>query len=59
MVADVVLETSIVHYSGGMMSQFSLVFCLSIIAAAFFLQVYGGLGIARVCVLLFCMLRNP
>jgi two-component system sensor histidine kinase PilS (NtrC family) len=46
MVFDVLLETMIIHYSGGMMSQFSLVYCLSIIAAAFFLQVHGGLGIA-------------
>ena len=46
MVADVVLETAIIHHSGGMMSHFSLVYCLSIIAAAFFLQVHGGLGIA-------------
>ncbi|UCG52396.1 MAG: PAS domain S-box protein [Candidatus Latescibacterota bacterium] len=46
MVADVILETALVHYSGGMSSQFSLIFCLSIIAAAFLLQVHGGLGIA-------------
>jgi two-component system sensor histidine kinase PilS (NtrC family) len=46
MVADVLLETAVVHYSGGTASQFSLVFCMSIIAAAFLLQVHGGLGIA-------------
>ncbi|MDH3216736.1 MAG: ATP-binding protein [Candidatus Krumholzibacteria bacterium] len=46
MIVDIVLETAIVHYSGGVTSQFSLIFCLSIIAAAFLLQVPGGLGIA-------------
>jgi len=46
MVADIMLETALVHYSGGMSSQFSLIFCLTIIAAAFLLHVHGGLGIA-------------
>jgi two-component system sensor histidine kinase PilS (NtrC family) len=46
MVADVFIATAIVHYSGGATSQFSLVFGLSIIAAAVLLQVRGGLGIA-------------
>jgi two-component system sensor histidine kinase PilS (NtrC family) len=46
MVTDVLIETAIVHYSGGATSQFSLVFCLSIIAAAALLQMHGGLGIA-------------
>ncbi|UCH84106.1 MAG: PAS domain S-box protein, partial [Candidatus Latescibacterota bacterium] len=46
MVADVILEAALVHYSGGLSSQFSLIFCLTIIAAAYLLQVHGGLGIA-------------
>jgi two-component system sensor histidine kinase PilS (NtrC family) len=46
MVVDIALETVFLHYSGGVTSQFSLIFCLSIIAAAFLLQVPGGLGIA-------------
>jgi two-component system sensor histidine kinase PilS (NtrC family) len=46
MIVDVALETAFIHFSGGTTSQFSLVFCLTIIAAAFLLQVPGGLGIA-------------
>ncbi len=46
MVGDVLIETAIIHYSGGATSQFSLVFCVSIIAAAALLQMHGGLGIA-------------
>jgi two-component system sensor histidine kinase PilS (NtrC family) len=46
MVTDTAFETAIVHYSGGLASPFTLIFCLSIIAAAFLLQVPGGLGIA-------------
>jgi two-component system sensor histidine kinase PilS (NtrC family) len=44
--ADVFLATAIVHYSGGVTSPFCLIYCISIIAAAFLLEVYGGLGIA-------------
>jgi len=46
LIADVLLETGILHYSGGIDSQFSLVFGLSIIAGAVLLQIHGGLGIA-------------
>ena len=46
MIIDVLIETGIVHCSGGVTSQFSLVFGLSIIAAAMLLQIHGGLGIA-------------
>jgi len=46
MVVDVALEIAFLHYSGGATSQFSLVFCLTIIAGAFLLQVPGGLGMA-------------
>ena len=44
--ADVFLATAIVHYSGGVTSPFCLIYCISIIAAAFLLEVHGGLGIA-------------
>ncbi len=46
MIADIFLGTAIVHYSGGVTSPFSLIYCFSIIAAAFLLEVHGGLGIA-------------
>jgi two-component system sensor histidine kinase PilS (NtrC family) len=46
MIADVLLETGILHYSGGINSQFSLVYGLSIIAGAVLLQMHGGLGVA-------------
>ena len=42
MCVDIALETAFVHFSGGVTSQFSLVYCLSIIAAALLLQVPGG-----------------
>jgi two-component system sensor histidine kinase PilS (NtrC family) len=45
-VADVVLEGAVIHYSGGMASQFSMIYCLSIVAAAFLLQMRGGLSAA-------------
>jgi len=46
MVADIVIEAAIVHYSGGVASQFSMVYCLTIVAAAFLLEMPGGLGTA-------------
>ncbi len=46
MIADIFFETAIVHFSGGITSPFALIFCLSIVAAAFLLEVTGGLGIA-------------
>ena len=46
MVADILIETAILHYSGGATSQFSLIFCLSIIAGAFLLEARGAVGIA-------------
>ena len=46
MIADIAVETFMLHYSGGVTSQFSLVYCLTIIAAAYLLQVPGGLAIA-------------
>ncbi|MEE9268968.1 MAG: ATP-binding protein [Candidatus Krumholzibacteria bacterium] len=53
MVADIILETAILHYSGGVASQFSLIFCWPIIAAAFLLEVVGGLGIAILASLMY------
>lgn len=46
LVADIFIATAIVHYSGGVTSPFCLMYCISIIAAAFLLEVHGGLGIA-------------
>jgi two-component system sensor histidine kinase PilS (NtrC family) len=46
LVADIFIATAIVHYSGGVASPFCLIYCISIIAAAFLLEVHGGLGIA-------------
>ncbi len=53
MVAVIILETAILHYSGGVASQFSLIFCWPIIAAAFLLEVVGGLGIAILASLMY------
>lgn len=52
-VADVLLEITIVHYSGGIAGQFSMIFCLTIVAAAFLLQMPGGLGAAAMSSALF------
>lgn len=46
MVSDLVLEAAIVHFAGGVASQFTLVYCLTIVAAAFLLDMPGGLGTA-------------
>ncbi|MDH3197144.1 MAG: ATP-binding protein [Candidatus Krumholzibacteria bacterium] len=43
MVADIGIEAAIVHFSGGVASQFSMVYCLTIVAAAFLLEMPGGL----------------
>ncbi len=54
--SDIILETAIIHYSGGMASQFSLIFCLTIISAALLLQIPGGIGAAAaasVCYILY------
>ena len=52
-IADVILETAILHYSGGVASRFSLIFCWPIIAAAFLLEVVGGLGVAILASLMY------
>ena len=43
MVSDLLLEAAIIHYAGGVASQFTLVYCLTIVAAAFLLEMSGGL----------------
>ncbi len=48
LVFDIFVEAAIVHYSGGVASQFSLIYCLTIIAAAFLLEMPGGLSTAVV-----------
>ncbi|MCZ6766413.1 MAG: ATP-binding protein [bacterium] len=61
MVTDVVWGTAVIHYSGGVGSQFSLIFCLSIIAAAFVLDGRGGLSIAivaSVCFVSYAVLQS-
>lgn len=45
-VADVGLEAAIVHYGGGVTGQFTTVFCLTIAAAAFLLEMPGGMATA-------------
>lgn len=52
-VADLFLETAVIHYSGGMASQFSMIYCLSIVGAAFLLRMPGGLGTAALATALF------
>jgi two-component system sensor histidine kinase PilS (NtrC family) len=52
-VADVALEAGIVHYSGGVAGQFTTVFCLTIAAAAFLLEMPGGLTTALLSSLCF------
>ena len=51
--ADVALEMAIVHYSGGAGGQFTTVFCLTIAAAAFVLEMPGGLATAMLSSLCF------
>ncbi|MFQ5510589.1 MAG: nitrogen regulation protein NR(II) [Candidatus Krumholzibacteriia bacterium] len=53
MIADIALVTAILRYSGGVASQFALIYCWPIIAAAFLLEVTGGLVIAILASLLY------
>jgi len=53
MVADIGLELAILHYSGGVAGQFTMVFCLTIAAAAFILAMPGGLTTAMLSSLCF------
>jgi len=46
MVSDLFLAAAIIHYAGGVASQFTLIYCLTIVAAAFLLEMSGGLGTA-------------
>jgi two-component system sensor histidine kinase PilS (NtrC family) len=43
MVSDLVMEAAIIHFAGGVASQFTLIYCLTIVAAAFLLEMSGGL----------------
>jgi two-component system sensor histidine kinase PilS (NtrC family) len=52
-VADVAFEAGIVFYSGGVSGQFTTVFCLTIAAAAFLLEMPGGLVVAGLSSLCF------
>lgn len=61
MCVDIALETAFVHFSGGVTSQFSLVYCLSIIASALLLQVPGGLAtalLASICYITYGLLES-
>lgn len=51
--ADLLLETAIVHYSGGVASQFTSIFCLTIVASAFLLGMQGGIATAAMASLCF------
>lgn len=53
LLTDLLLETGIIHFSGGIASQFSLVFCLTIVAAAFTLQMRGGMMTAALASILY------
>jgi two-component system sensor histidine kinase PilS (NtrC family) len=55
MVSDLVLEAAIIHFAGGVASQFTLVYCLTIVAAAFLLDMPGGLGTAIIASSLFVL----
>jgi two-component system sensor histidine kinase PilS (NtrC family) len=55
MVSDLVLEAAIIHYAGGVASQFTLVYCLTIVAAAFLLEMSGGLVTAIIASTLFVL----
>lgn len=51
--ADLLLETAIVHFSGGVASQFTSIFCLTIVASAFLLGMRGGIATAAMASLCF------
>lgn len=46
LISDILLGAVIIHFSGGVASQFSLIYCLTILAAAFLLEMPGGLSTA-------------
>lgn len=59
-VADVAFEAGVVFYSGGVSGQFTTVFCLTIAAAAFLLEMPGGLmaaGLSSLCFVTFQVLE--
>lgn len=53
MVSDLLMEAAIIHYAGGVASQFTLIYCLTVISAAFLLNMSGGLGTAILASTLF------
>lgn len=53
MVTDIFIEAAVIHYSGGISSQFSIVYSLTIVAAAFLLEMPGGLATAIIASLCF------
>jgi two-component system sensor histidine kinase PilS (NtrC family) len=58
--ADVAFEAAVVYYSGGVSGQFTTVFCLTIAAAAYLLEVPGGLaaaGLSSACFVGFQLLE--
>jgi two-component system sensor histidine kinase PilS (NtrC family) len=55
MVSDLLLEAAIIHFAGGIASQFTLVYCLTIVASAFLLDMSGGLGTAILSSTLFVL----
>ncbi|HET6347870.1 MAG TPA: ATP-binding protein [Candidatus Krumholzibacteria bacterium] len=61
MVADIGFEAGILYYSGGVSGQFTTVFCLTIAAAAFLLEMPGGLVTAvlsSVCFVAFQVMES-
>ncbi len=53
MLSDILIETAIVHFSGGVSGQFASIFCLTIVAAAFLLEMPGGLATSMLASLCF------
>lgn len=53
---DAFLVTAIVHFSGGVFSQFSLLYFLVIIASSIFLLARGGFFLATLSTLCYCLL---
>ncbi|HET6463525.1 MAG TPA: ATP-binding protein [Candidatus Krumholzibacteria bacterium] len=59
-VADIGFAAGIVYYSGGVSGQFTTVFCLTIAAAAFLLEMPGGLAssvLSSLCFIAFQLLE--
>jgi len=52
-ITDIIIEAAVIHHSGGISSQFSIVYSLTIVAAAFLLEMPGGLATAIIASLCF------